>query len=367
MGLISTEVEVTIGAKNLKHYEELGYEIPKHRGKNYKMVVPRGTKIMVKVEHLTKGSRAKVDVKCDGCGEIYKLSYSDYINQVHEGKIFCNNCAKKIGNETRKINNLKNKTTLYQWFVDNDLDVNEYWDFDKNGDLKPTDILYTCDTKVWIKCTKTDYHGSYEIRCGNFTLLNQRCPYCSSQKTHPKDSLGQYIIDNYGEDFLWRVWSNKNEKSPFEYMPKTSKYIWWKCLDGKHEDYKRKGGNAYMAKYACPKCFEFPRGKYSPNWNPNLTQEYREQTRRVEGYLDWAKEVYKKDDYTCQCCNKRGGKLNAHHLDGYNWDKEHRVDVNNGTTLCEDCHKEFHHIYGYGNNTKEQYEEWIKTKTIKEV
>ena len=58
------------------------------------------------------------------------------------------------------------------------------------------------------------------------------CKYCNS--------LGQYIIDNYGQDFLNNIWSDKNNKSAFEYTLKTRKTVWWKCTDEKHEDFKRK-------------------------------------------------------------------------------------------------------------------------------
>jgi hypothetical protein len=70
-------------------------------------------------------------------------------------------------------------------------------------------------------------------------------------------------------------------------------------------------------------------------------------------------DILNRDNYTCQCCHKRGGNINAHHLDGYDWCKEKRTDVNNAVTLCQDCHSDFHHQYGYGGNTKEQFEEWI--------
>lgn len=53
---------------------------------------------------------------------------------------------------------------------------------------------------------------------------------------------------------------------------------------------------------------------------------------------------------------QRGGNLVAHHLNGYNWDVENRFNLDNGITLCEDCHIEFHRIYGFGNNTKKQFE-----------
>jgi len=100
-------------------------------------------------------------------------------------------------------------------------------------------------------------------------------------------------------------------------------------------------------------------GKNNPNYNLDKSDDEREQGRYIEGYEIWRKAVYKRDNYTCQCCrDSKGGNLNAHHLDGYNWCKEKRVDVNNGVTLCVDCHKEFHYIYNFGNNTYRQFEEF---------
>lgn len=109
------------------------------------------------------------------------------------------------------------------------------------------------------------------------------------------------------------------------------------------------------------------RGENNPSYNPELTDEYRKQykeDKRVGSDMDsWRNKVYERDNYTCQCCgDNKSGNLNAHHLNGYNWDKEHRHDVNNGVTLCKSCHKEFHRIYGCGNNTKEQYNKFINNK-----
>ena len=35
------------------------------------------------------------------------------------------------------------------------------------------------------------------------------------------------------------------------------------------------------------------------------------------------------------------------------------VNINNGITLCKDCHKSYHKTKGYKNATKEKYEEYI--------
>lgn len=118
----------------------------------------------------------------------------------------------------------------------------------------------------------------------------------------------------------------------------------------------------------CANCFgETQKRERNYNWNPNLTEEQRNDTdhRLIEGYSEWREEVYKRDNYTCQCCgDNRSGKLNAHHLDGYNWCEEKRTDVDNGITLCEKCHKKFHKMFGRKNNTKEQFKSFInKLKT----
>lgn len=109
-------------------------------------------------------------------------------------------------------------------------------------------------------------------------------------------------------------------------------------------------------------------GKENPNYRPWKTDEEREKGRLFFGYGEWRESVYKKDNYTCICCkDNSGGNLNAHHLDGYDWCKEKRLDVQNGVTLCKKCHKKFHEIYGFGGNTKEQFNEFIKQHANTEV
>lgn len=97
-------------------------------------------------------------------------------------------------------------------------------------------------------------------------------------------------------------------------------------------------------------------------WNPELTEEDREASRSrhsIPEYVRWVKEVRKKDDFTCQKCYKRGGHLNVHHKDGWNWCEARRYDITNGATLCKECHDDFHNKYGRGNNTEDQFKEWL--------
>lgn len=98
-----------------------------------------------------------------------------------------------------------------------------------------------------------------------------------------------------------------------------------------------------------------------PLYKKEITMEERENGRFYPEYIDFIKRVLARDNYTCQCCNKtkKEVKLQVHHLYSYNLYKEKRTDDTNGITLCETCHSNFHSIYGKGNNTKEQFDEWL--------
>ena len=119
----------------------------------------------------------------------------------------------------------------------------------------------------------------------------------------------------------------------------------------------------------CYKCgIEKRSGENNCNYNPNLSDKERELKRYTYGketYNNWRKSIFERDNYTCIITGKKG-RINAHHLNGWMWDKENRFNINNGVTLHEDIHKEFHKMYGNKNNTIEQFLEFYKYKTGKD-
>lgn len=74
-------------------------------------------------------------------------------------------------------------------------------------------------------------------------------------------------------------------------------------------------------------------------------------------YINWAKKVKERDNYTCQCCGAKKERkyIHAHHLNSWLENKKIRYDIKNGITLCSYCHMKFHEIYNFQNNIKEQY------------
>lgn len=100
--LITKEVEINLTGSIVKHYEELAYEIPRVKDKQYRMKIPIGTKLLVKVEDLPIGSNIKIDCLCEYCLEenintIISMSYQNYLKILNQKnpKICCKKCSGK--------------------------------------------------------------------------------------------------------------------------------------------------------------------------------------------------------------------------------------------------------------------------------
>lgn len=105
---------------------------------------------------------------------------------------------------------------------------------------------------------------------------------------------------------------------------------------------------------------KYHEGKNNPSYNFELDEEDRKAKRRIFGYENFRNEVLERDNYTCQISGNKECKLEVHHLNGFDNFKDSRLNVNNAITLSKEIHLLFHKTYGYGNNTKEQFKEFVE-------
>lgn len=107
-------------------------------------------------------------------------------------------------------------------------------------------------------------------------------------------------------------------------------------------------------------------GKEHPRWDELRTHEQRTKERKTFEYSQWRTSVFERDDWKCKVCNDdKGGNLTAHHLNSYDEFENERYLVNNGVTLCDECHKSLHSKFGYGKNTREQFELFLDEASTK--
>jgi len=92
-------------------------------------------------------------------------------------------------------------------------------------------------------------------------------------------------------------------------------------------------------------------GDKAYQWKGGITPLIK-RIRHCFEYRQWRSDIFTRDDYTCQHCNKRGGDLEAHHIKQFSKIiEDNNVDtmekalscdelwnINNGLTLCKECH-----------------------------
>lgn len=93
-------------------------------------------------------------------------------------------------------------------------------------------------------------------------------------------------------------------------------------------------------------------GPLNGNWRDDRKTLKRPSTS-YEGNR-WRKAVYERDNYTCQLCGVRGGRLNADHIKPYALYPDLRLRLSNGRTLCVPCHKTTNTYGGRISNWKKR-------------
>ncbi len=73
-------------------------------------------------------------------------------------------------------------------------------------------------------------------------------------------------------------------------------------------------------------------------WKGGVTPE-NQRERSSAKYAEWRTAVLRRDNFTCQLCGIRGGRLQADHILSWAAHKELRFELSNGRTLCVPCHK----------------------------
>ena len=218
--------------------------------------------------------------------------------------------------------------------------------------FKLTEDYVDCNTPIKVMCKRG--HN------GETWLGHPGCAECSRIDSSYKLSEIQEIFANQSYKLVFdNLDSNDLGAKPSQ---KSFKYI---CSVG-HEG--QTDIRNFLNGKRCRKCWaKSTRQENHYAWNPELTEKDRLKRRHFPETREWRTEVFERDGYKCFVCQQLGYKLAAHHLDGWDKHPNQRFDVNNGITLCQKCHKDFHLLYGNRRNTKIQFEKWLESLSILET
>lgn len=87
------------------------------------------------------------------------------------------------------------------------------------------------------------------------------------------------------------------------------------------------------------------------NWRGGKTEKNKLLRTSAE-FKHWREDVFKRDDYICQFCHKRGGILHPDHIKPLSLYPELCFELNNGRTLCAPCHRK---TPTWGSRTKASF------------
>lgn len=337
MGLVTEKLKIKWSTTSRQHYIDLGYNFTKI-----------GDLFEVDVKDLSDGSCNIVKVGCDYCENIVDMQWRQYLSLRGE-TYCCPDCLKHRKKTRDKNGNLifveipyRNRDWLYNEYIVKDREAK---DIAKECGINHRTL------REWISILDIPNKES------KTEGLTKEVLYDLYRVQHKSSNEIAEMYNVTGNVILY--WLKKYDIPVFSLSEAVNIYLYEKGGIEKARETQSTMEN--RIKSSCKQ-----RGIAFEDFEGFATTE-QHMARNNTYYKEWVRNVFQRDNYTCQCCGKRGGNLNAHHLYNFAEYEDLRYDVENGITFCEECHllgypDSFHTIYGEKNNTPEQVYEFIKMR-----
>lgn len=154
--------------------------------------------------------------KCPKCGHEWQSSIN---SMTRKGRLGCAECSRIQKGKTftkqvvGKVGSLEN----------NNPELAKEWNYEKNIDLKPSEITKNYNKKVWWKCKTCGYEWQASP---NNRSKGVGCPCCSGRVpkigTNDLETLFPTIAAEWD-------YEKNGELKPNQFLPKSGKKVWWKC------------------------------------------------------------------------------------------------------------------------------------------
>ena len=148
------------------------------------------------------------------------------------------------------------------------------------------------------------------------------CPVCGKEFRAIYDHKNRQAI--YCSKECWSKRATENRECP---------------ICGKKFQTSIKRNKIYCSNECRNLAYRERKGEQSHFWQGGKTKE-SDLLRTSAEYKDWRLAVFTRDNFTCQKCGQRKRDIEVHHIKERCKYPELMFDVDNGLTLCHECHKE---------------------------
>jgi len=200
-----------------------------------------------------------------------------------------------------------------------------------------------------LNCNKTFNARPYNLRTGKDKFCSKDC-YTESQKGKMPTNIEQlrsFARAKKGKKFPDSHPVGNRGKRSEEYRKMRSDYMkkhpikefFNRVREKASEETKKKMSLAQKRIGNRP---PINRGDKAWNWKGGISRVNKTERQYIMSlaeYRLWRKAVFERDNYTCVWCGRRGVELNADHIKPWCDYPELRFAIDNGRTLCVECHR----------------------------
>lgn len=242
-------------------------------------------------------------------------------------------------------------------------------DLPKQSNIK---IEVKCDVCGKEKVIKYQQYMKSYIN-GNYYACCEKCASGKNKVTNIKrygseSPLGDCQIQNKYKSTCFERYGveNYSKSEEFKHKYKEKMLNTYEVENGfQSEDIKRKSEITCLSKYGVKYNMQreemkeqYLFGKHNPSY---IDGTYY--LRKGEWFTPQAKafkkSIFNERKRECICCGDEKRKMILHHVYSRNTHPHLIFNSYNVVIMCEDCHKMFHNIYGYGSNNKLQFIEFL--------